>query len=120
MTDMENAVASALEDFKEPPREPVVLRPGKPSTLADQVQQLERVEREIISRIRREGVEAKSLVERKIAEAHADFARTLSEETARLERARDEMLRQATDEFHQKIHDLSALGRRAINARNLP
>ena len=94
--------------------EPVPLRAtaSRPQTIAEQVQQLERIEREIANRLRHDGVAAQCEVERKVTDAHAYYARQLAEETARIERERDEMIRQATDEYHKKLHDLAALLRR--------
>jgi hypothetical protein len=132
MTEMERELAIAIDDgLKEdganavfPPlvapvangakHDPVPLRAAvpRPQTIADQVQQLERIEREIANRLRHEGVAAQCDVERKVTDAHAFYARQLAEETARIERERDEMIRQATDEYHKKLHDLAALLRR--------
>jgi hypothetical protein len=80
--------------------------------LADQIQQLTRIERQIDDRLRIEDVEARITAERKITDANAHYARGIAEETARLKRERDEMVRQATDEYHKKIHDLAELVRR--------
>jgi hypothetical protein len=85
---------------------------ARPQTIAEQVQQLERIELQIDERIRRGGVEAQCEVESKITAAHASHARQLAEETARLGRERDETIRQATDAYHVKLHELAALLRR--------
>jgi hypothetical protein len=137
MTEMDNALARELDvelngpDTAPPPagglraamaaaserKEPVAFRPApapapRPQTIAEQVGKLEQIERQIDDRIRRESVEAGCEAERKITEARADYERTLAEETARLGRERDEMIRQATDAYHLKMHELAALSRR--------
>jgi hypothetical protein len=112
--DMENAVATAIDEAAASiATEPVRLSSVKrPTTLTDQVQLIERYERELDARLRRESIEAKCEAERRITDAHADYARQLSEETARLERERDETVRQAEDAYHAKLHELAALLRR--------
>jgi hypothetical protein len=125
MTEMERALAAITEAgvtiAETPPPmsqavhvqgEPVQLQTKRPQTLADQVQQLERIERQISDRLRRDHVEARCTVERKITDARSHHARTLAEETARIDRERDEMIRQAEEEYHAKVHDLAGLLRR--------
>jgi hypothetical protein len=112
VTEMEKALAAVVDAGVNEQREPVPFASKRPQTLGDQVQQLERIQREVVNRLRREGIEIQAAAERRITEAHARFARSLSEETARLERERDEEIRQATDEYHVRLHELSGLLRR--------
>lgn len=94
-------------------KEPVQLRQqGRPETLADQIGRLEKISRDLASRLRRETIDAQCTAERKISEAHARYTRTLSEQTERLERERDEEIRQAIDEYHARTHELAGLLRR--------
>jgi F0F1-type ATP synthase membrane subunit b/b' len=92
--------------------ETVQFQPKRPQTLADQVQQMERIGREISSRLRREMVEANSHADRLVAEANAHYARQLSEETARLQRERDEAIRQAVEDYYTRRNELEGLLRR--------
>jgi hypothetical protein len=103
-------IAEIEKDVREVSKEPIPLR--VPTDLAAQAQQFERIGIELGKRLRRAGVEAKIEAEHKIGLAHADYERQLSEETARLTRERNEMVRQATDELHRKLHDLAGLMRR--------
>lgn len=117
MTDMEKALAAVLDagvTLSETPtvKEPVQFQNKRPQTLAEQVQQVERIEREIDSRLRREMIEANNTAERLIAEAKAQYARRVAEETARLQRERDEAVRQAVDDYYTKRNDLEGLLRR--------
>jgi hypothetical protein len=94
-----------------PGYEPVQLK-GRPPTLAEQVQQIDRARQLISDKLRREGVDARCDVERRIGEANAQYARALAEETARLERERDEAIRIATEDYHNRLNELAALLRR--------
>jgi F0F1-type ATP synthase membrane subunit b/b' len=108
---MEKALDLAVEDTLKA-AEPVPFVNKRPQTLAEQVQQVERIGREISNRLRREMVEANSHADRLVAEAHAHYARQLSEETARLQRERDEAIRQAVEDYYSKRNDLEGLLRR--------
>ena len=118
MTDEMAAFKKAIEEAGEeaaPSRsEPVPLRPTAqpPRTLVEQMQRLESAERQLDGQLRREMTEARIVAERKVNEAQAHFLRMLGEETARLERERDEMIRQAGNEYHKTMHDLEVLERR--------
>ena len=130
MTEMEKALVADLDlnlssDTDKPPTplrqamaaaaersEPVQFQTKRPQSLAEQVQQVERIEREIDSRLRREMIEANNTAERLIAEAKAQYARRVAEETARLQRERDEAVRQAVDDYYAKRNDLEGLLRR--------
>jgi len=125
MTEMERALTAISEAdiqvAKIPPPmsaavhvqgETVQFQPKRPQTIADQVQQMERIEREISNRLRRESVEAKAAAERLITDANAQYARQLSEETARLQRERDEAIRQAVEGYYTRCNDLEGLLRR--------
>jgi hypothetical protein len=104
--------AMAAVDDAGAAREPVQFQTKRPQSLAEQVQQVERIEREIDSRLRREMIEANNTAERLIAEAKAQYARRVAEETARLQRERDEAVRQAVDDYYAKRNDLEGLLRR--------
>lgn len=106
--ELEQAVEKGLREI---PREPIPMR-GAQLDLAAAVQQHERIRLELEKRLRRAAVEARIEAEHKIGLANADFDRQLSEETARLERERAEMIRQANDELNKKLHDLAGLARR--------
>ena len=117
MTEMEKALSAITEAgvqiAETPPlKEPVQFQTKRPQTLAEQVQQVERITREIDSRLRREMVEANSNADRLVAEAHAHYARRVSEETARLQRERDEAIRQAVEDYYVKRNELEGLLRR--------
>jgi hypothetical protein len=103
------ALAAAPKDDPKHPTPPPATRP---QSLGDQLNILERIERELSSRVRREAIEAQCEAERKVADAHAEFARRLSEETARLERERDENVIAARDTYHAKLSELERLLRR--------
>jgi ketosteroid isomerase-like protein len=107
---LDAAMGEAMATVTTPQHEPVPLR--KSASLAEQMQQLERVERELTTRVRREIVEAQCVAEQKTSTAHTDFNRRLSEETARLERERDELILQVRDEYHAKLSELERLMRR--------
>jgi 23S rRNA maturation-related 3'-5' exoribonuclease YhaM len=110
---MEHAVAEAINDMQEQPQpaEPVQLR-GRPATIGEQMSVLQRAEYDLLNRIRREMVDAKAAADRTISDAHSDFERGLSEETARLSRQRDDAILEAQDACHQRLHELTALLRR--------
>jgi len=124
MTEMERALTAISEaDIvvkTQPPMsdavhvqgDPLQFKPKRPQSLAEQVQQVERIEREISNRLRRESVEAKAAAERLITDANAQYARQLSEETARLQRERDEAIRQAVEGYYTRCNDLEGLLRR--------
>jgi len=124
MTEMERALTAISEAdivTRTPPPmsaavhvqgEPVKFQNKRPQTLAEQVQQVERIEREIDSRLRREMIEANNTAERLVAEAKAQYARRLAEETDRLKRERDEAIRQAVEGYYTKRNDLEGLLRR--------
>ena len=117
MTEMERAISAMVEaggtvSETPTPKEPVQFQTKRPQTLAEQVQQVERITREIDSRLRREMVEANANADRLVAEAHAHYARRVSEETARLQRERDEAIRQAVEDYYSKRNELEGLLRR--------
>ena len=124
MTEMERALTAISEAdivTRTPPPmsaavhvqgEPVQFQTKRPQSLAEQVQQVERIEREIDSRLRREMIEANNTAERLVAEAKAQYARRLAEETDRLKRERDEAIRQAVEGYYTKRNDLEGLLRR--------
>jgi hypothetical protein len=97
-------------------RQPATALPAaRAQSLPEQLGQLQRIERELDARLRREAVELKCAAERKVADAHAAFERQLSEEVARLELVRHEAIASARDEYHAKLGDLERLLRqRAI------
>jgi hypothetical protein len=108
----QSALKQAMAAVDDATAQTLAFRSKRPQTLAEQIQQLTRIERQLTDRLRHEGVEARITAERKISEAMAHHARTLAEETARIDRDRDEMIRQATDEYHNTLHDLAGLARR--------
>ena len=106
------ATLAATERERPAAPRPVAAPAPRPQTIGEQVQRLEAIEREIDARLRHENVEAGCEAERRITDAHAAYSRQLVEETARLERERDETIRQALDAYHVKMHELAALLRR--------
>jgi len=128
MTEMERALEAAVAaevktdvggrgSLAQPPMSPVNpnrLEPVKsrPPTLVEQMTKLEAIERELATRLRKEGVEAQVQAEMRIAEANVRFTRQLSEMTAELTRKRDDEIRAATEEYHAKVDELTGLLRR--------
>jgi hypothetical protein len=99
----------SLQAQPQPRLEPVKSRPP---TLVEQMSKLEAIERELATRLRKEGVEAQIQVEMRVGEANIRFTRQLSEMTAELTRKRDDEIRAATEEYHAKVDELTGLLRR--------
>ena len=113
MGEMEKALAAVSEaDLQEAVKEPVQLQTRRPQPLSEQVNQLETIQRQIADRIRRAGVDARCVAENKITEAHARHARLMADETARIDRERDDTIAQATEDYHNRLHELATLLRK--------
>jgi DNA-directed RNA polymerase sigma subunit (sigma70/sigma32) len=111
---MERAIGEAVDATIEAAKPLNRLEPVKarPPTLVEQMNKLETIERELQSRLRKEGVEAQIQAEMRVSEANVRFTRQLSEITADLTRKRDDEIRSATEEYHAKVDELAGLLRR--------
>jgi len=73
---------------------------------------MERVERELSARIRREGLAAAEERVTRVTAAQVKYSREVSEAEARLARERDEEIHSATEAYHAKLTELAGLLRR--------
>jgi hypothetical protein len=81
-------------------------------SLPDQIAQLDRINRAVDDKIRRERMTLRNNYERQIVEIRSAYSSRIDEEVSKLEQARDRELLALTEETSQKLHDLEQLARR--------
>jgi hypothetical protein len=107
---MEDGIASVLRTTADATALPRV--PRTEPSLPDQIAQLERIDRQIAEKIRRERLNIKNEYDRLWVETNNSFAARISEEVSKLEKARDTELLALTETTSHKLHELEQLARR--------
>ena len=106
--ELEQSVSVALQAGSDLPR----ITPRVEQSLPDQIAQLDRINRAVDDKIRRERLTLRNNYERQLVEIRTAYETRISDEVSKLEQARDTELLALTEETSRKLHDLERLARR--------